>query len=69
MPIHDWTQIFDDAFHDFHQSWIVHIRNRLNGGLLPEGYYAAMEQVIGGPNSDVVTLDAWHPISDDKEVT
>jgi len=69
MPIHDWTQIFDGAFHDFHQSWIVHIRNRLNSGLLPEGYYAAMEQVIGGPNSDVVTLDAWHPISDDKQVT
>lgn len=66
MPVHDWTKIFDGAFHDFHQSWIVEIRNALNAGLLPNGYYAAAEQVVGGPNADVVTLDAWQPTKDDN---
>lgn len=59
MPIHDWTKIFDGAFHDFHQSWVFSIKSSLNKGLLPPGYYASMEQVVSGPNADVVTLDRW----------
>ena len=66
MPVHDWTKIFDGAFHDFHQTWIVNIKNKLNSGLLPDGYYAAAEQVIGGPSADVVTLDAWQPMNKTK---
>jgi hypothetical protein len=45
-------------FHDFHQAWITEIRNRLNDGLLPQGYYALAEQVAGGPQPDVLTLEA-----------
>ena len=67
MPVHDWTKIFDGAFHDFHQTWIINIKNKLNSGLLPDGYYAAAEQVVGGPNADVVTLDAWQPVNENGQ--
>jgi hypothetical protein len=32
------------------------ITNRLNAGLLPAGYFAMAEQIIGGPETDVVAL-------------
>ena len=56
MPIHDWTKMLDGDFHDFHQSWIIEIRNSLNRGLLPDGFMAMSDQVTGGPIPDVVTL-------------
>ena len=37
MPIHDWTRVRSNQFHDFHQSWTIAIRNALNAGLLPAG--------------------------------
>jgi hypothetical protein len=46
MPIHDWTRIFDDAFHDFHLEWISALKFALNEGILPRGYYAAAEQKL-----------------------
>ena len=58
MPLHDWTRVSAGIFHDFHQAWITEIRNRLNDGLLPQGYYALAEQVAGGPQPDVLTLEA-----------
>jgi hypothetical protein len=57
MPIHDWTRVAAGDFHDFHQSWVVAIRNALNAGGLPEGYYAMVEQILGGPIPDVVALE------------
>ncbi len=56
MPIHDWSQIDHGIFHDFHQAWTIEIRNALNRGLLPRGFFALAEQVISGPIPDVVTL-------------
>ena len=56
MPIHDWTRVRANRFHDFHQSWTISIRNALNGGILPPGYLAMAEQVTGGLEPDVVTL-------------
>ena len=44
MPIHNWSQVDANLFHDFHQTWSVAIRTRLNGGLLPRGYAALVEQ-------------------------
>ena len=38
MPIHDWTRVRANRFHDFHQSWTIAIRNALNAGLLPPGF-------------------------------
>lgn len=57
MPIHDWTRVSAGTFHDFHQAWIIAIRDALNAGLLPEGYYAMAEQVAGRPHPDVLALE------------
>jgi len=56
MPIHDWSHVDDGIFHDFHQAWTIELRNALNGGALPNGYFALTEQVLSGPIPDVVTL-------------
>jgi hypothetical protein len=58
MPVHDWTIVEDGIFHDFHVAWIPEIRKALNGGLLPEGYYALAEQHTGRAIADVLTLHA-----------
>jgi hypothetical protein len=57
MPIHDWTRMQPGDFHHFHQGWISNIANALNGGGLPPGYLAMVEQVTGRPIPDVVTLE------------
>ncbi len=57
MPIHDWTRVRSNRFHDFHQSWSIAIRNALNAGILPEGYFAMVEQKTGGPEPDVIALE------------
>lgn len=62
MPIHDWTRVEAGDFHDFHQCWVVAIRNALNSGLLPPGYMAMAEQVTGRPIPVVVALQARGPI-------
>src|SRR5947209_20103904 len=56
MPVHDWTRVSAGTFHDFHSSWITHLKEALNGGLLPEGYYALAEQHAGKAIADVLTL-------------
>jgi hypothetical protein len=56
MPIHDWTRVTAGTFHDFHTAWIAELRRALNGGLLPEGYYALAEQVATQVIPDVLTL-------------
>jgi hypothetical protein len=56
MPIHDWSRVDHGVFHDFHQAWTIEIRNALNGGGLPPEFFAMAEQVVSGPNTDVVTL-------------
>jgi hypothetical protein len=56
MPIHDWTRVSAGIFHAFHTAWIVELQRVLNGGLLPSGYYAEVEQVAHGQNLDVLTI-------------
>jgi hypothetical protein len=58
MPIHDWTRVEAGTFHHFHHRWIAAMGDALNGGLLPPGYMAMVEQVTGRPIPDVVTLQA-----------
>lgn len=58
MPLHDWTRVEAGIFHDFHTAWITEIRNVLNAGLLPPGYYALSEQHAGRYVADVLTLHA-----------
>lgn len=59
MPIHDWTRVNPNLFHDFHQTWSIAIRNALNGGLLPKGFSALVEQHTGGVVPDVIALQRW----------
>jgi hypothetical protein len=61
MPIHDWTRVSAGTFHDFHQGWTIEIRNRLNSGVLPDGYYAMAEQRLSGPEPDVIALQLRGP--------
>jgi hypothetical protein len=56
MPMHDWTRVEPDIFHAFHHSWIEELARALNGGLLPEDYYALPEQQAAGFGPDVLTL-------------
>ena len=61
MPIHDWTRVDANVFHDFHQTWSISIRNALNAGLLPEGYSALVEQHALGVVPDVLALHRTGP--------
>jgi hypothetical protein len=56
MPIHDWTRVDANLFHHFHQMWTMTICNALNGGLLPKGYSALVEQHAAGVVPDVLAL-------------
>jgi hypothetical protein len=56
MPVHDWTKVDAGVFHDFHCAWITHLKESLNGGLLPAGYYAQAEQHFGRSIPNVLTL-------------
>src|SRR5262245_21272484 len=56
MPMHDWTHVKSGTYHNFHLLWLSNITNRLNAGLLPPGFFAMAEQIIGRPETDVVTL-------------
>ena len=58
MPVHDWTRVDAGIFHAFHVGWVAELPKRLNGGLLPEGYYALAEQHAGRSIADVLTLHA-----------
>src|ERR1700732_1356317 len=58
MPMHDWTRVKAGTYHNFHVLWMASITNRLNAGLLPSGYFAMTEQIIGRPETDVVALES-----------
>ena len=56
MSVHDWTRVEAGIFHSFHNAWIVHLAEALNGGLLPPDYYALGEQHAGRFVTDLLTL-------------
>jgi hypothetical protein len=58
MAVHDWTRVDAGTFHDFHSAWITHLKEALNAGVLPAGYYAMSEQWAGRSVADVLTLEA-----------
>jgi hypothetical protein len=61
MPIHDWTRVSPGTFHNFHLRWLAALCDVLNGGVLPDGYFAMAEQRAGGPIPDVLTLQLPPP--------
>jgi hypothetical protein len=65
MPLHDWTHVDAGVFHAFHLSWLHCLMQSLNGGLLPDDYYALAEQVRGRFIPDMLTLQERE--SDDVE--
>lgn len=56
MPVHNWNRVDAGIFHDFHTSWITHLKEALNEGLLPKAYYALAEQRSGQIQPDVIAL-------------
>jgi hypothetical protein len=69
MPVHDWSNIFAGAFHNFHLLWIHELQIALNQGLLPPDYYAMAAQVAGPGVPDVLTLKTahWYAVSGSGE--
>ena len=57
MPVHNWKNVEDGIFHDFHCSWITTIKSALNQGLLPDSYYALCEQRSASIVPDVLALE------------
>jgi hypothetical protein len=57
MPVHDWSKVEPNLFHDFHQTWTIAIRNALNAGILPKDYSALADQRSGGMIPDVLTVE------------
>ena len=58
MPMHDWTRVAPGIFHAFHHDWITEMARALNGGLLPDDYYALPEQQAAGFGPDVLALQS-----------
>lgn len=69
MPVHDWTRVDAGIFHSFHNAWITELHNSLNGGILPDEYYALMEQHAGRLVTDVLTLHASRPNGEPTPLT
>ncbi len=61
MPIRDWTAEDAGTFHDFHQGWVIRLRDMLNGGRLPPGHFAMTDQRVEGWEPDVVSLHTATP--------
>src|SRR5262249_14094625 len=61
MPIHDWTRVRANRFHDFHQTWTVAICTTLNAWRLPPGYFAMVEKRTSRPEPDVIGIDLTAP--------
>ena len=62
MPIHDWTRVRANRFQDCRQSWTIAIRNALNAGQLPSGYFAMIEPKAGHVEPDVITIERNTPV-------
>jgi hypothetical protein len=57
MPIHDWSRVSSGTWHNFHQRWMGTLCDALNFGRLPDPCFAMVEQFVGRPEVDVVTLE------------
>lgn len=57
MPLHDWTRVADNVFHNFHVSWLAQLAGTLNGSVLPPGFIARAEEYVGPFQADVLALE------------
>lgn len=58
MPIHDWSKVAAGIFRDFHNAWLVELRNALNDGVLPASYDSLIDRVARNMGPVVRTLGA-----------
>jgi hypothetical protein len=56
MPMHDWTRVVPNDYHDFRFAWIAALRLALNSGRLPSGYFALAEHTTPPYVPDILTL-------------
>jgi hypothetical protein len=56
MPVHDWQKVSAGVYHDFHNAWLAELRKALNRGILPDGFYALIDQIAGKTGPDVLSL-------------
>jgi hypothetical protein len=56
VPIHDWKRADVGLFHHFHQQWSGELCDGLNAGVLPDGYFALIEQKALGREPDILAL-------------
>jgi hypothetical protein len=63
MPIHDWTRVESRIYHDFHNGWLTHLKEALNGGVLPADHYALTDQRVNVTEPDVTTFRAGPGVS------
>ncbi|MEQ1825696.1 MAG: DUF4058 family protein [Pirellula sp.] len=63
--MHNWVNVAAGTYHFFHHRWISSISDQLNSGILPKGFFAMAEQIIGGPAPDVVALKDWLETTED----
>lgn len=47
ISAHDCSLVSAGVYHDFHNAWLTMLRQALNSGILPQGYYALVEQHSG----------------------
>ena len=52
MPLHDWTRVDHERYHDFHNQWITHITASLNSGTLPGDFEAVSESTVSISRDD-----------------
>lgn len=64
MPMHNWSRVTAGTYHNFHYRWLAAIMDRLNGGVLPKDFIAMAEQILHGPEADVVTLHTGPGLAD-----
>ena len=57
MPMHDWTRVSAGTFQSFHLGWLRELTRALNGGLLPDDYYALAEQRTLEFEPDLLALE------------
>ena len=62
MPIHDWTRVPAGTYISSTSAGSQDIAAALNGGGLPEGYFAMSEVDAKGPIPDVLALKAQPPV-------
>ncbi len=61
--------MFPGSFHDFHCSWITHLKEKLNSELLPDAFYVLAEQHSDDAVSDVLTLSHRRDDQRDQPLT